>query len=152
MEIKKHNTAGCFLVRRGENGWEIVLLYKKWSEDNQGWVPPKGHVEKDETIEEAAKRETTEETGYNNFDIVDKLETLHLEYTWDDGFIHQKDIHYFLAKLTNNQKMDLNQSEQEKSSTLKVEWITLERAEKDLLFDDEREILRKVIKILDKQS
>lgn len=149
MKIMKHNTAGCYLVRKAKNGWKIVLLYKKWSEDNQGWVPPKGHVEDGETLEEAAIRETKEETGYKNFNIVDVLETLHLEYPWDDGYLHQKDIHYFLAKLSDDQKIDLKQSKQEESSTVKVEWLSLENAEKDLLFDDEREILRKVINLLD---
>lgn len=149
MEVKEHNTAGCFLVRKNDAGiWEIILIYKKWAEDNQGWVPPKGHVEEDETLEEAAVRETFEETGYKNMKIIEPLETLNLEYPWDDGFIHKKSIHYFLAVLEDEQREDLKQSQQEEDSTVKVDWLTLENAEKDLKFDDEREILRKVIQIL----
>lgn len=148
MEVKVHNTAGCYLVRQNNNVWEIILIYKKWAEDNQGWVPPKGHVEKGETLNEAAIRETVEETGYKNLQILQPLETLHIEYPWDDGFIHKKNIHYFLAELTNDERIDLNQSKQEKASTVKVEWLTISQAEKDLKFDDEREILRKVSKIL----
>ena len=148
MKIKKHNTAGCFLVRKTNDAWEIILIYKKWAGDNQGWVPPKGHVEEGETLEEAAKRETTEETGYLNIEIVKPLETLHLKYPWDDGYIHEKDIHYFLAKLKDDQKQGLKQTNQEESATVKVDWLTLEKAEKELMFGDEREILRKVIKIL----
>lgn len=149
MEIKIHNTAGCYLVRQTKGVWEIILIYKKWAEDNQGWVPPKGHVEEGETLEQAAIRETTEETGYKNMKILQPLETLHLEYPWDDGFMHKKDIHYFLAELTDDERVDLNQSEQEESSTVKVEWLSLSQAEKDLKFDDEREILRKAIKVLE---
>lgn len=145
MEVKVHNTAGCYLVRKNKDNWEIILIYKKWAEDNQGWVPPKGHVEEGETLKEAAKRETTEETGYKNMSIVKSLETLHLEYPWDDGFVHKKSIHYFLAELTDDTRDELKQSEQEENSTVKVEWLSLEKAEKELKFDDEREILRKVI-------
>jgi 8-oxo-dGTP pyrophosphatase MutT (NUDIX family) len=146
MQIKNHITAGCFLVRKGSNSWEIVLVYKKWSENNQGWVPPKGHVEAGETLEEAAIRETIEETGYKNLKILKKLDTLHIDYPWDDGYIHHKDIHYFLAELIDDEKIELKLSEKEKDSVVKVKWISFENALKELLFDDEREILRKVMK------
>lgn len=149
MEIKEHNTAGCYLVRKNKGTWEIILIYKKWAEDNQGWVPPKGHVEEGESLEETAKRETTEETGYKNMEIIQPLETLHLEYPWDDGFMHKKAIHYFLAKLINNEREELKQSKQEENSTIKVEWLTLQDAERELLFDDERQILRNVARILE---
>jgi len=144
----EHNTAGCFLVRQKEGVWEIILIYKRWAEDNQGWNPPKGHVEKGESLEEAAIRETAEETGYKNMEIVEPLETLHLEYQWDDGYLHKKTVHYFLAKLVNDEKGKYKLSKQEKNSTLKVEWMSLEEAKKNLMFNDEREILKKVIKIL----
>jgi 8-oxo-dGTP pyrophosphatase MutT (NUDIX family) len=148
MKVKKHKTAGCFLVRKKGESWEILLIYKKWAEDNQGWVPPKGHVEKEETLKEAAKRETIEETGYTDFEMIQRLKTLHIEYSWDDGYLHQKSIHYFLAKLLNNQKKELNQNKQERGSTVKIKWLSLKDAEKKLLFDDERQILKKVIKLL----
>ena len=153
MKIKKHNTAGCFLVRKNNKGvWEIILIYKKWAEDNKGWVPPKGHVEGKETLEETAIRETREETGYKNMKIIKFLETLNLEYPWNDGFLHRKSIHYFLAILENAEREELKQSQQEKDSTIKVEWLTLENAEKNLKFDDEREILKEVIRILKERS
>ena len=148
MKIKEHITAGCFLVRKKNDDWEIILIYRKWAEDNQGWVPPKGHVEKGETLYDTAIRETTEETGYKNIEIIDTLEPLHIEYPWDDGYIHKKTIHYFLAQLLDNQRIDVNLSNQEETSTIETKWFTLKEAEKKLKFDDEREILRKVIDIL----
>ncbi|MBD3280518.1 NUDIX domain-containing protein [Candidatus Dojkabacteria bacterium] len=89
MKVKQHNTAGCYLIRNNDGVWEIVLVYKKWAEDNQGWVPPKGHVEEGESLEAAAIRETTEETGYKNIKIVKPLETLEIKYLWDDGYLHK---------------------------------------------------------------
>lgn len=148
MTNKNHVTAGCFLVRKRKGTWEIVLIYKKWAEDNQGWVPPKGHVEEGETLEEAAKRETIEETGYKNIEIINTLKTLHIEYPWDDGFMHKKTIHYFLAKLIDDEKQDLILHAKEKSVTVKIEWFSLDEAEEIIMFDDERKILRDVIKKL----
>lgn len=145
-KFKHHNTAGCFLVRARTDGWEICLIYRIWPNDHQGWVPPKGHVESGETLEDTAIRETIEETGYINIKIIKPLQTLHIQYPWDDGFIHKKDIHYFLAELVDDEHKELALSDSEKESQTKVEWMSLKDAEKKLLFDDEREILKEVIR------
>ena len=49
--------AGCFLVNRERK--EIALIYRQKQKD---FSFPKGHVEKGEEIENAAIRETAEET------------------------------------------------------------------------------------------
>lgn len=43
-------------------------------------------------------------------EIIATLETLHLEYPWNDGFMHKKDIHYFLAKLIDDEREGLVKS------------------------------------------
>ena len=144
MKVKKHNSAGCFLLRKYKSIWEIILIYKKWAEDNQGWVPPKGHIEKGETDEEAAIRETIEETGYKNMKVIKSLKTLNIDYPWDDGFLHKKSIHYFLAELIDEEKVDLKLSEWERNSTKEIRWVSLEEAENNLKFVYEREILKEV--------
>jgi ADP-ribose pyrophosphatase YjhB (NUDIX family) len=51
--------AGCLIVREGR-----VLLVKRAIEPGYGtWVFPGGHVDRGETVEEAALRETREEAG-----------------------------------------------------------------------------------------
>ncbi len=51
--------AGCLVVRE-----DRVLLVKRGIEPGYGrWVFPGGHVDRGETIEEAARRETLEECG-----------------------------------------------------------------------------------------
>ena len=49
--------AGCFLIRKETK--EIALIYRTKQND---YSFPKGHVEKGETLKEAAIRETAEET------------------------------------------------------------------------------------------
>jgi len=144
MEIKNHNTAGCFLTKNEVS--EILLIYKRWSDDNQGWTLPKGHQEAGETLEETAVRETKEETGYQDFNIVKPLQVLNINYDWSDGYRHHKAIHYFLAELISDEHSKPNLEESEIKTQVKIQWFTLEQAKEVLLFDDEREILTKLIK------
>jgi len=41
-----------------------ILLVQQGPAKGSGWGPPAGHVELGETLQEAARRETREETGY----------------------------------------------------------------------------------------
>lgn len=144
MKIVNHNTAGCYLVRQNKNGTEVLLIYNKWSKDNEGWVLPKGHVEVGESLEQAAIRETIEETGYQNIKIIFQLKTLHIEYPGENGVINKKDIHWFLAELIDNKKLKRNLTEYELNRGIKQKWVTFKEAFSLLKFDNEREILRSI--------
>lgn len=50
-------TASCFVIEDGEI---LLLNHSKLGK----WLPPGGHIEEDETPDEAALRETLEETGW----------------------------------------------------------------------------------------
>eukprot|EP00802_Teleaulax_amphioxeia_P018629 Tamp_18829.p1 GENE.Tamp_18829~~Tamp_18829.p1 ORF type:complete len:173 (+),score=37.87 Tamp_18829:22-519(+) len=53
--------AGCVVLREGADGARECLLIS--SKDPSKWIFPKGGWETDETLEEAARRETLEEAG-----------------------------------------------------------------------------------------
>ena len=58
--MKMEKSCGAVVSRMTENGREILLIRHM----NGGhWAFPKGHVEKDETEEQTARREILEETG-----------------------------------------------------------------------------------------
>ena len=55
--MQRHFTATAFIV---DSQKRTLLL---WHKRLQRWMPPGGHVDEDETPEEAARRECKEETG-----------------------------------------------------------------------------------------
>lgn len=148
METEYHKTAGCYLLRKVNDRWQIVLIYRKWAEDNQGWVLPKGHIEDGETLEETAIRETSEETGYTDMKIIAPLDPLNIQYQWYDGKLHFKKINYFVALLLNDKQQKLTLSENEVKTLTEVKWFDLAEAEKMIKFDDERRLLKQVLQII----
>ena len=56
MEITRHFTATTYVVHQNK-----VLLH--WHKKLNCWLPPGGHIDRDELPEEAALREVREETG-----------------------------------------------------------------------------------------
>lgn len=141
MKIKTHNTAGCFLTRSVNNRLQLLLIFKRWPGKLEGWMPPKGHVEENETDEAAALRETTEETGYVNIASRGFIKTVNIEYPWDDGYIHKKTIHWFHAELIDDKRKKKELSVDEQTSTVKQEWFDIDEALRVMKFEDEREVL-----------
>lgn len=141
IESKLHNTAGCFLIRKYKERLQLLLIYRQWANGDSGWVPPKGHVEKNETLEQTAIRETIEETGYKNIKIIKFLQTNNIKYRWTDGFVHEKAIHWFLAELINDDRIPTVLTPDEKDSILDHKWFDLLKAKEVMRFDDEKSII-----------
>ncbi|HEV3344998.1 MAG TPA: NUDIX domain-containing protein [Pirellulales bacterium] len=57
-------SAGVLLYRRGENGWEVLLVHPSGNYNRRApWSIPKGLPDEGEQLEAAARRESREETG-----------------------------------------------------------------------------------------
>ena len=73
---------------------KILLLYKNFRNRYEGWVLPKGTIERGETYQETALREVKEETGVNARinEYVGKS-----EYSFSiPGDVVEKEVHWFL--------------------------------------------------------
>lgn len=83
-------SCGGVVIFRGK----ILLLYKNYKNKYEGWVLPKGTVEKDEQHNETALREVKEETGVSAQIIkyVGKS-----NYTFNTSYdVVNKDVHWYL--------------------------------------------------------
>ena len=102
MVVSTATSAGAIILREIEGELKIALAQHQRTDKT--WVLPKGHVEEDESIEEAALREIYEEAGLDNVQLIKHLGTIMRESVKSNGDTVQKTIHFFLAyALENNQ-------------------------------------------------
>lgn len=88
--MEKAVSCGGVVIFRGK----ILLLYKNYRNRYEGWVLPKGTVEKGENYEQTALREVREETGVKAkiIDYVGKSEySFNIPHNTVD-----KEVHWFL--------------------------------------------------------
>ena len=116
--------AGTILVNL-ENK-KIALIHRK---DKIGYEFPKGHLEKGETLEECAIRETEEETGRKNH-IVEELETV--KYVTSRG--EDVELHFYLA--IDDGKVDRTIAEEDKEE---IKWFSVDEIVENLNFNELKE-------------
>src|SRR4030043_1581448 len=91
LPLERAVSAGGVVYRRGDQGVEVVLCGR--SEDGV-WVLPKGTPSPGESLEQAAVREVTEETGLQ-VAIECKIDTI--EYWFArEGVRYHKFVHHYL--------------------------------------------------------
>lgn len=96
MKTRYYAAAGGLVVR----GSHLLVLHKHLQDE---YVLPKGHIEAGETAIAAALRETREETGYTNLEVLADLGTLRAEFDLDGVHI-QRDETYFVLRLVDEQR------------------------------------------------
>ena len=112
---------------------DLVLIIKH----KNGHIDfPKGHVEGDETLEEAAIREVFEETGINC--RIDSDEKFMITYSPKDGYI--KDVYFFIGSYVSGElRPQLEEVEYTK-------FVKIDEALKIITYDNSRGVLEKIIK------
>ena len=104
------------------------------------WSLPKGHVEADETIKEAAVREVEEETGIQGR-IIAALGVI--DYWFSAGRLRvHKTVHHHLLLAEGG---ELSDGDDEVAA---VAWVPLDEVADRLAYDDERLLVAKVPDLL----
>lgn len=114
-----------------------VLLLRKFNGD---WVLPKGRVENEESLEEAALREVYEETGVRAKIIcyIDKVNYFYKNMKYG-GFV-SKDVHWYWME-THSIRCRPQKSE----GFIKAEFVHKDRVLNMVRYNDEREIIRRAL-------
>ena len=109
----------------------VLLVHRPRYDD---WSFPKGGVDKDESIEDAALSEVFDETGLK-CRIIRKLAEARYRYRTRRGAVRPKAVHYFLMEPVGGQ---ITTDGEEVDS---AEWFDTADAEKRLSYDLDKEIL-----------
>jgi bis(5'-nucleosidyl)-tetraphosphatase len=132
--MKEEVSCGVVVFRVDPGSGLRLYLLLHYEEGH--WDYPKGHVERDETTLETAKRETAEETGITELDFVPTFqESMGYFYKREKATFH-KTVHFFLAK-TGQSAVRL--SHEHVGSV----WLGYEEAYSRLTFPNAKEMLRK---------
>jgi ADP-ribose pyrophosphatase YjhB (NUDIX family) len=100
------------LVKNSKN--KILFIYR-----NDKWDLPKGKIENNETIEQAAIREVVEETGVNELEIIKALDTTCHIYKYKEEYVLK--ISYWFEMKTSFIGQLFPQFDE---GITKVEWLT----------------------------
>ncbi|HEU5164604.1 MAG TPA: NUDIX domain-containing protein [Chitinophagaceae bacterium] len=102
--------AGGFVLN--ENN-EALMMFRRGK-----WDLPKGKMDKKETFEECAIRETEEETGLKNIKLLSPLITTYHTYHEGSKYV-LKETKWFMMKISGQQKLIPQATEQ----ITKLEWV-----------------------------
>ncbi len=132
MPVERAVSAGGVVVRQRATGPEVVICGR----DSDGvWGLPKGTPDEGESLEAAAVREVSEETGLK-VEIVKKIGVA--EYWFArDGIRYHKWVHHYLMRTTGGSTAD-HDSEYDR-----VEWLPIDEAKATLTFDNDKEMVEK---------
>ena len=135
--MQKEKSAGAVIFRIKEEKKYYLLLHCQ----SGHWDFPKGHIEKGESEEEAARREIQEETGIANVDFISGFEE-RINYFFkknknEDKKRHliSKEVVFFLAK-TSQKEISLS------FEHINYNWLPYQEALGKLIFKNAREILK----------
>lgn len=136
-------SAGGVAFRKSDSGHEIVVISVKPS---LRWQLPKGLVDESESTEVAALREVREEAGIEA-ELIEKIETIEYWYFGNqkgERVRFHKFVHFFLMKYIAGDVADHDHEVTE------ARWVKLDEAIEMLDFENEKEIVKKAVILIEK--
>jgi len=135
----KERSAGTVLFIEEYNEKLFLLLHYPTGH----WDFVKGKIENNESLEQAAIRETKEETGITDIEFIKGFKEK-IEYSFKfNGDIVQKEVIFFLAKTNTKQVMISNEH-------LDYVWLDFNNALNKITYENAKNILKKSKNYLEK--
>ncbi|MCP4428130.1 MAG: NUDIX hydrolase [Chloroflexi bacterium] len=147
MEITRHFTATTFVVYQNKT---LLLLHKKIG----SWLPPGGHIDRDELPEDAAVREVKEETG---LDVTLFMPDAPLYFRDDEARQLVRPFHIILESINPyHQHIDFiyyatsptDALQPNNNETQNLKWLTEDELEDFDLFDNVKICAQEALRLL----
>ncbi len=135
MALKQYESAGGVVI---DDRGRMLLLDRPTRREVR---LPKGHVDPGETPEETALRETREESGYADLEIIADLGSQVVKFTFQgDDFIRTE--RYFLMRLLSERTTPRNRKDEAQFAPI---WTPMEEAVQRLSFEAEQQFAQRAI-------
>jgi 8-oxo-dGTP pyrophosphatase MutT (NUDIX family) len=137
MSSEREVSAGGVVVHDGQV--LVIVPTRRAADGSQVLALPKGHLDGEETIVQAATREVREETGM----VVEPLQELGEVRYWymRDRQRIAKSVHFFLFRLLGGDLADHD------DEVLEARWMGVAQAQKALSYAGEREMVARALAI-----
>jgi 8-oxo-dGTP pyrophosphatase MutT (NUDIX family) len=149
MESNSNHTevsAGGFVISKSDP--KLVALMARFNRGGKlEWCIPKGHLEKNETSEQAALREVFEETGLEA-QIIETLGEVNYQFIQDGAKI-SKTVHVYLMQQTGGKLSFENDPHKEASE---LEWVKVSELLDRLSHGNEKRIAKLAIELIEARS
>jgi len=123
--------SGGVLLKKEKGNLLVALVHRPRYDD---WTLPKGHITENESLQDAAIREISEETGYK---VGAQRLLTSIDYDYErDNSVFLSTTHYFLMKITGKSKNHTSDREVDE-----VIWISIEDAVEKLSYSTEQYVL-----------
>ena len=130
-------SAGGVVVDVDGGTARIAIIARRNRAGRVEWCLPKGHMEGEETLEEAAAREVAEETGITGR-VLTSLGTIDYWFSTADKRVH-KVVHHYLLEATGG---ELSIEGDPDGEAIDAAWFPLAEVHEHLTFPNERRIAR----------
>lgn len=139
-------SSGGVVFKKTSRGYAFAMMLDSYGK----WTFPKGRVEKGESLEEAAARETLEELGMTEVRLLDylgKIDIWFRDHYEKKGALVHKDIHYFLFQAPKDAKLNPDPAHR----SFEAKWIPLSQVTKKSSYEDMVDIIRLALALVKEQ-
>lgn len=143
LPVVNETSAGGVIIDVQDGQAYIAVIARRNRAGKLEWCLPKGHLEGNETAEEAATREISEETGINGR-VLKHLATIDYWFSGTDRRVH-KIVHHYLLEAIGGELTVENDPDHEAED---VEWIHIDEVAGRLAYPNERRITAMAKEIL----
>lgn len=139
----EETSAGGIVVDRLSDPPRAAVIARHNRAGRLEWCLPKGHLEGEETAEQAAVREIREETGIEG-EILATLGSIDYWFVVEGRRVH-KLVHHYLLQATGGQLSIEGDPDQE---AFDVAWVPMPELAELLAFPNERRIAKQALDVL----
>ncbi|MGO1560738.1 MAG: NUDIX hydrolase [Actinomycetaceae bacterium] len=136
LPVVDETSAGGVIIKVDDGLAFVAVIARRNRGGRLEWCLPKGHLEGEETAEQAAVREISEETGIDG-QVLRHLGSIDYWFAGTDRRVH-KVVHHYLLEATGGYLTTENDPDQEAEQ---VAWVRLDKVASRLAYPNERRVV-----------